>query len=126
MSDLVLDIKPFPKPRMTRRDKIPKFQSERVRNYFDWCNKISSLWNMEYIPVPLSITFIIPMPNSWSKKKKAEHDGKAHLSRPDLDNLIKAFKDALLDEDSHVWKYGMMQKVWGYEGKIIVHDILQN
>ena len=46
-----------------------------------------------------------------------------HTQKPDLDNLIKAFKDALLKEDSHVWCYDMMTKVWDYEGSIVVLNI---
>lgn len=126
MSDIILDIKPFPKPRMTRRDKTPRLQSKRVRDYFDWVNEISLLWNIEYVPIPLSITFIVPMSKSWTKKKKAEYEGMPHRQKPDLDNFIKAFKDALLEEDCHVWKYGEMKKVWGYDGQIIVHDVLQD
>lgn len=44
-----------------------------------------------------------------------------HLPTPDLDNLIKAFKDCLMKQDSGVWYYGMMAKIWGPEGLIIVN-----
>ncbi len=40
-------------------------------------------------PLRLDIVFYMPMPNSWSHKKKLAHVGKDHISRPDLDNLIK-------------------------------------
>ncbi len=58
------------------------------------------------------------MPKSWSKKKKAEMYLKPHQSTPDLDNLIKSVKDCLLKEDSGVWWYGEMKKVWDYEGYV--------
>lgn len=45
---------------------------------------------------------------------------KPHTVKPDLDNLIKAFKDALLTDDSSVWRYGRMTKVWDYEGSIVL------
>jgi len=45
---------------------------------------------------------------------------KPHTQTPDLDNLIKAFKDALLKNDSAVWRYGPMTKVWDYEGSIVI------
>ena len=34
--------------------------------------------------------FEMPMPKSWSKKKRAAMDGKPHQSVPDADNLVKA------------------------------------
>lgn len=60
------------------------------------------------------------MPKSWPKKKKEQFNNQPHKSRPDLDNLVKAFKDALLEEDSHIWAYGRIEKVWGHEGRIEV------
>jgi Holliday junction resolvase RusA-like endonuclease len=60
------------------------------------------------------------MPASWSKKKREEMDRQPHQNKPDLDNLIKAFKDALLSEDSGVWKYGEMEKRWATRGFIVV------
>jgi Holliday junction resolvase RusA-like endonuclease len=60
------------------------------------------------------------MPKSWSKKKRNELNGKPHTQRPDLDNLIKAFKDALCEDDSHVHTYYNMRKIWGEDGKIII------
>lgn len=45
----------------------------------------------------LSLAFHIPMPKSWSQKKRAQAiSGEIkHTSKPDLDNLIKAVKDGL-------------------------------
>jgi Holliday junction resolvase RusA-like endonuclease len=71
---------------------------------------------------PLSITFYITMPKSWSKRKKEQMIGKPHKSRPDLDNLIKAFKDSLLVEDSHIWHYATMEKRWSDIGRIEVYE----
>jgi len=68
------------------------------------------------------------MPQSWSKKKRAEMRGKPHQQRPDLDNLIKAFKDALCEDDSHVHTYFEMKKIWGDVGQILVNEkfVLEN
>jgi Holliday junction resolvase len=71
---------------------------------------------------PLSLTFHLPMPASWSQKKKAAMNGQPHRSKPDLDNLVKAFKDALVTEDSHIAEYGPMRKVWAREGAIEIHN----
>jgi Holliday junction resolvase RusA-like endonuclease len=44
-------------------------------------------------------------------------DGRPHQSKPDIDNLLKGFMDALLDEDARIWKV-RVSKIWGYEGEI--------
>lgn len=113
----IIPIAPMAKPRMTKGDRAN--YRPITQKYWRWVNAIRSLKpepNWQY----LSLEFRIPMPKSWSKKKKAEMWLKPHTQTPDLDNLIKAFKDALLEQDSVVWRYGSMMKVWDYEGSIIV------
>ncbi len=63
------------------------------------------------------LTFIIPMPKSWSKKKRIEMNGKPHQKHLDVDNLIKAVMDAIFDEDCRVWNISV-SKLWGEQGKI--------
>lgn len=70
----------------------------------------------------LNMDFHISMPESWSKKKKLEMVGKKHQQRPDLDNLVKAFQDALSDEDGYVAVYKNVGKYWSLEDKIIVYE----
>jgi Holliday junction resolvase RusA-like endonuclease len=50
----------------------------------------------------LSVVFFLPMPKTWSKKKRAAHHGLFCQSRPDIDNLAKAFIDSLVSEDKHI------------------------
>lgn len=117
---ITFDICPFPKPRMTQRDRWAK--RPRIVKYHIFCDGLrhyASLNNYE-VGKELSLTFIMEMPKSWSKKKRNELNGQPHTQRPDLDNLIKAFKDALCEDDSHVHTYFNMKKVWGEEGKIII------
>jgi Holliday junction resolvase RusA-like endonuclease len=59
-----------------------------------------------------SIIFFIPVPKSWSKKKKKLYHGTFHQSKPDLDNLLKAIGDSLMFEDKVVAHYGELCKVW--------------
>jgi Holliday junction resolvase RusA-like endonuclease len=49
-----------------------------------------------------SVTFFIPCPRSWSKKKKKLYHFRLHQSKPDIDNLAKALLDSLLFEDKHI------------------------
>lgn len=50
----------------------------------------------------LSVVFFIPTPKTWSKKKKLAHNGLLCQSRPDIDNLAKAFIDSLTPEDKYI------------------------
>lgn len=102
---------------MTRADAWKKRKC--VVDY--WCYKENLSAYLCYYEVPAklqNLTFILPMPKSWSKKKKAEMNNTPHQSKPDLDNLIKAFKDCLCDNDSYVHTYNNIKKIWGYEGAI--------
>ena len=46
-------------------------------------------------PVEVSVVAWFPMPASWSKKKRRQHDLRWHTQKPDADNLAKAVLDAL-------------------------------
>jgi Holliday junction resolvase RusA-like endonuclease len=48
-------------------------------------------------PVKLIVHFIMPIPASWSKKQRtlALAGAMPHVTKPDLDNLVKLIKDAL-------------------------------
>lgn len=72
-------------------------------------------------PVFLQLTFFMPIPDSWSKKKKIEMDGKRHISKPDRDNLEKAVSDSF---NKIVWKDdgqvcdGLVRKFYSTEPRI--------
>jgi Holliday junction resolvase RusA-like endonuclease len=53
-------------------------------------------------PTGLNVTFFIPMPRTWSKKKRKLLHGQFCQSRPDLDNLIKSLCDSLVSEDKFI------------------------
>ena len=109
---------PVPKPRMTQRDKWKKRTPVLKYNAF----KDEIRLNKVSIPDSGShITFVIPMPASWSKKKKREYDGKPHQQRPDKDNLEKALLDAIFTEDCRVWD-SRVTKIWGEKGLIIIDN----
>ena len=111
---------------MTRSDKWKKRPC--VVSYFNYCNNLRYLTkgiDLEGEINALSLVFILPMPKSWTKKKRAEMQGKPHKQRPDLSNLIKAFEDALWKEDSHISEYGSMKKAWGRCGAIWILNLKQ-
>jgi Holliday junction resolvase RusA-like endonuclease len=76
----------------------------------------------EDIPDSYHLIFTLPMPASWSRKKRSAMLNQPHRSRPDKDNLEKGFLDALFDEDSAVWD-GRVSKVWGETGSIVILPI---
>lgn len=119
MNYFVYNIVPVPKPRMTQSDKWKK--RDCVLRYRDFCDKCRSC-KIQLKNNSQSILFVLPMPKSWSKKKREKMKGKPHTSRPDLDNLEKALSDAILKEDSMRWD-GRATKIWGNTGTIILYDI---
>jgi Holliday junction resolvase RusA-like endonuclease len=65
--------------------------------------------------------FEIPMPKSWSQKRRQEFLGKPCLSKPDLDNLLKAVMDSLLpDGDCQVWHIASAEKRWAERGAVVI------
>lgn len=58
------------------------------------------------------VTFFLPVPKSWSKKKKNLYHGQFHMSRPDLKNLLSSFEDSLLAEDKTICHYSQLCKRW--------------
>lgn len=48
------------------------------------------------------LIFYIPVPKSWKKYKKEDMHMKLHQSKPDIDNLAKAFFDSIFSEDMHI------------------------
>jgi len=67
----------------------------------------------------LNVVFYLPMPASWSKKKRAEMLGKPHKQKPDIDNLVKALLDAVFDDDSHVYEIRAV-KFWDEVGSFFI------
>lgn len=75
-----------------------------------------------------SVTFYMPVPKSWSQKKKKKHHGFLCQSRPDLDNLLKSFFDSLVSEDKYICQYSACKR-WvdfpnGWIEVIIKDDIM--
>lgn len=106
-----IPVAPVPAPRMTRRDKWLTPRRPAVQRYFDYRAVLLAAVGEIKVPDEMHLVFGFPMPESWSKKKKAAMDGKPHRQRPDRDNCDKAVMDALFEEDGGVWK-GSQEKRW--------------
>jgi hypothetical protein len=113
------NIAPVAKPRMTKSDSWKK--RPRVLKY--WAFKDEIRRHGVTLPEAGShVVFVLPMPKSWSAKKKAHHDCSKHQQTPDVDNLKKALLDSIFAQDCHIWDV-RVSKIWGYSGKIIITDI---
>lgn len=113
-------ITPTPKPRMTRSDRWKRRPC--VQRYRAFCDEVRA----QGVVLPEAgarVTFILPMPRSWSQRKRARHRGQAHTQRPDVSNLLKALEDAVYGEDSAIWHYAGVRKVWGDQGAIIIEEV---
>jgi Holliday junction resolvase RusA-like endonuclease len=98
---ICIPIEPVPKPRMTRSDAWK--QRTAVVKFWAYKDALRSALKAEDIPDSYHVVFTLPMPASWSRKKRAAMLHQPHRSRPDKDNLEKGLLDALFEEDSHVW-----------------------
>ena len=103
---------------MTQSDKWKKRQL--VMKYRAFADEV----RLRGVSVPESgshVTFVLPMPKSWSKKKRVEMDGKPHQQVPDADNLGKAILDSIYKDDCHIWDI-RFTKIWGKTGQIIIQE----
>lgn len=131
---VVFNIEPMGAVRMTKSDtwKLDPFhkdprkrQRKPVTRYFKFKRELilqAALHGFKLPECDFHVFFIIPMAMSWSDKKKNQMDGAPHKQRPDTDNLIKAVKDSLCDEDAHIWDYRITKR-WGRSGKIVIYPI---
>lgn len=111
-------VTPVGKPRMTRSDKWK--QRPPVLRYRVFCDEV----RLHEIVLPESgshVVFILPMPKTWSQKKRASMNGQPHQQKPDIDNLTKSLMDAIYDDDAHIWDV-RASKIWGDEGAIVIQE----
>jgi|TARA_B100000902_G_C26557422_1_gene550212 Holliday junction resolvase RusA-like endonuclease len=105
------------KPRMTKADTWKK--RPIVLKYWEYKDSIKN-WafqNNFRLGNEIYCIFHIPMPKSWSLKKKQQMNYQDHQQRPDIDNLLKGLMDALLEEDSHIHTV-YARKIWSEQGCI--------
>ena len=126
----VFDVIPMGAVRMTQSDRWKKDpnhanplkrQRPAVGKYFAFKTllKLQAKEMGFILNQTLDAVYLVPMPDSWSKKKKEQMNGLPCLSKPDTDNITKAVKDALLVNDHEVW-WERAEKRWAYKGSIII------
>lgn len=128
----LFDVIPFGAVRMTQSDRWKtnpnhldpkKRQRKAVTQYFAYKNLITLQANLMKFELGqcFDAVFLIPMPDSWSTKKKERMNGMPCEVKPDIDNLCKAFFDALRKNDSDIW-YQKTEKRWAFKGSILVYQ----
>lgn len=113
---IIYPITPIPKPRMVKSDAWKKRKC--VLRYWAFKDEIKRL-GVQY-ENGSAVIFALPMPPSWSKKKRAAMNGKPHTATPDNDNMLKALLDCIFKEDKHLHWYGPIRKIWAERGSITI------
>lgn len=128
----LFDVIPFGAVRLTQSDKWKtnpnhldpkKRQRESVTRYYAFKDAIRLQANMMKLELAdaFEAVYLIPMPDSWSDKKKERKNKTICQVKPDTDNITKAIKDTLKKSDSSVWCENA-QKRWAYHGSIIIYQ----
>ncbi len=114
---IILNITPISHLRTTQGDRIyfriprNKLRPEglkrllRIERYNNYKIELLAEAKRNRFVMPasgMSVTFYFPIPKTWSKKKKKQYHGSLMQSRPDIDNVIKGFFDALVSEDKYI------------------------
>lgn len=117
MKKIVFDITPQTHVRATQGDriffKIPRDKLRpqglkrlmRLERYNQYKIDLCAIAKAKRFAPPEQgghLIFYIPVPPSWKKYKKQEMHNQLHQSKPDWDNLAKAFFDSLFAEDKHI------------------------
>ena len=130
---LTITVVPMGAPRMTRRDKWARRPA--VLRYHAFKDKLRLAVNRSPVArqmvesgkiEALSWNAWLPLPDSWSKRKKTALAGELHRQKPDRDNIDKAILDALFDDDSGIAS-GAIEKRWddGQGPRIELHFIAE-
>jgi Holliday junction resolvase RusA-like endonuclease len=120
-----IDIIPMGYVRRTRADAWKG--REVVKKYYEYKNTLGYLLNrMGYKQgQSLHIAFLLPIPNSISKKKYREYNLSLHNKKPDIDNLVKAFLDTVCKQDNFISRINCI-KLYSTNPKIIIFAVKQN
>lgn len=118
---MIIPVTPQPAVRMSSSDRWAK--RPVVLRYFAYKDTLRLHWGSQELPERLRLVFVLPMPKSWSEKRREAMDGQPHQQRPDTDNLTKAVKDSLAIDDSYVWDEHST-KYWGRTGSVMIESMV--
>jgi len=112
------DVVPVAAPRMTHADRWKRRSC--VVKYFEYRDAVRAQAQAMGVTLSecFSVEFYLPMPRSWSKRKRQDHDGKPHQVKPDADNLLKGWMDCF-GEDCAVWSVSA-SKFWSASPAVVL------
>ncbi|MGN7243268.1 RusA family crossover junction endodeoxyribonuclease [Bacillus paralicheniformis] len=127
MITLNIPVEPMGAVRMTGRGKFVNKNAQRYLAYKDFI-KLHAQKQMkgelfESGALHVDLTFVMPIPKSWSKKKQRESIGTLHTKKPDIDNLVKGAFDALNKvawKDDNQVSQVTARKLYGLDPGIII------
>ena len=120
---ITIAIAPMGAVRMTQRGKWSSPTAIRYMNYKKDVGYQLRAQCQEPLEgaVSVDVTFILPMPDSWSRKRKNANAGLPVTVKPDADNILKGLMDAankiLWIDDNQVTDV-TMKKRYGFQGSI--------
>jgi Holliday junction resolvase RusA-like endonuclease len=123
MAGYFFDVLPMGAPRQTKRDQWGTNKRPIIVKYHAYRDELRrQASKMSFTPPAAGCHFVfrMPVPKSYSKKLKASLLGGPHQEKPDFDNLVKAFLDALCESDSYVWD-ARVTKIYHEKPGIEVH-----
>mgnify|MGYP001379916131 FL=1 len=113
---LHIPFRPCPCP----RPKVTHYGTFYGKNYTAFKQVVNEWLDKQKIEklegaLEAEMVFGIPMPDSWSKKKKEANLLRPHIVKPDVDNFIKSVFDILneraFDDDSQIARL-RASKIW--------------
>ncbi len=102
------------------------YNNQKYTNYKSAFLQLSKMQNKKFLTgaLELEIIFVMPIPKSWSKKKREAIVGQPHICKPDTDNLLKSVLDALegtiYKNDSQIYSINA-KKVYGTNPRTIYY-----
>lgn len=115
----MISIIPMGAPRQTQRDRWKN--RPVILRYHAFRDELRLKYHKAF-PVSVHLVFYMPMPASWSAKKRQGMAAKPHDQKPDIDNLVKAVIDTLMPEDKTVWRC-YAEKYWSDKPGIEIEEI---
>lgn len=93
-------------------------RKRHIQKYWDYKKSLRAVAEIENFVMPHQgawVKFYIPMPESWSQKKKNLMEFQGNEQTPDVDNFFKAFIDSLMKQDKSITDF-RASKFW-YSGR---------